>query len=173
MGNRIIICGGNGAGKSTLGKALAKKLACPFMDIEAYFFSKADTDYAQSRTKEEAVALLLQDMKSHPDFVFAAVKGNYGKDIQELFTCAVLVSVPKEVRLSRVKDRSFQKFGNRMLPGWDMWEKEQAFFDMVAQRSEQDVQEWLCSVRIPVIQVDGTKPVDENVQLICRSNDII
>ena len=167
MENRIIICGSNGAGKSTLGKALSERLGCPFMDVEHYFFSNAD--YTLSRTREEATALLLRDMKRHSDFVFAAVKGNYGEAIESLFTCAVLVHVPKELRLARIKNRSFQKFGNRMLPGGDLYEKEEAFFHMVSCREQQDVSDWLSSTRLPVIPVDGTKPVKDNVEIIAAA----
>ena len=31
--------------------------------------------------------------------------------------------------MQRVKKRSFQKFGNRMLPGGDLHEQEEKFFD--------------------------------------------
>lgn len=33
-------------------------------------------------------------------------------------------------RIQRVKDRSFQKFDSRMLPGGDLYEKEKAFLEM-------------------------------------------
>ena len=44
------------------------------------------------------------------------------------FQYVVLIDVPKDIRIKRVKNRSFQKFGNRMLAGGDLYEKENVFW---------------------------------------------
>ena len=168
MCNRIIICGGNGAGKSTLGKALAKELDWEFRDIEEYYFpaDASDYNYEKARTREGVAILLLEDMKKYNNLIVASVKGNYGKEVESMFTCAILISVSKETRLQRVRSRSYQKFGDRMLKGGDLYEKENRFFDMVEKRSEKDVIEWLNSVDVPIIRVDGNQPIESNVQII-------
>ena len=53
-----------------------------------------------------------------------------------------------------------------MLPGGDLYEQEEKFFDFVGSRSENTVKEWLETLCCPVIRVDGTKPVEENIRLI-------
>lgn len=170
MYNRIIVCGGNGAGKSTMGRKLAEELNYKFMDIEDYYFPKTDKDYiyAAARSREEVSNLLLEDMKKYHNFILASVKGNYGDEVMSMFTCAVFISVPKDIRMKRVRDRSFQKFGDRILPDGDLYEKEKRFFDMVGQRSEQDVEDWLNTVNIPIIRVDGTMPIAYNTEEIIR-----
>lgn len=100
------------------------------------------------------------------DFLFAAVKGDYGQEILKLFRYVVLIEVPRAIRLERVRNRSFQKFGDRMLPGGDLYEQEETFFHMAAGRTKQYVEDWVDSVNCPVIRVDGTKPVEENVEYI-------
>lgn len=119
MGTGIIVCGLNGSGKSTLGKALANKLHFHFIDIEDLFFPKSDPQYlyASPRTKEEAERLLWNAITTHENFVFAAVKGDYGERVYPYFTYAVRIDAPKDVRMQRVKSRSFQKFGKRMQRG--------------------------------------------------------
>lgn len=168
MGTGIVICGLNGAGKSTLGKSLAKKLNYYFIDNEDLYFPKTDSDYryASPRSCEEAEKLLFHEIKAHENFIFASVKGDYGKAVSSFFRYAILLSVPKEIRIQRVKSRSFQKFGDRMLPGGDLCEQEEQFFDFVKSRDENTVEEWLRSLQCPVIRVDGTKPVKENVNFI-------
>lgn len=169
MGTGIIICGLNGAGKSTLGKALAEKLEFYFIDNEDLYFPKTDPNYiyASPCTREEAVKLFFSEIKEHENFVFASVKGNYGEAIYPFLQYAVLIDVPKDIRLQRVKNRSFQKFGNRMLPGGDLYEPEERFFDFVKSRTENTVEEWVHSLRCPVIRVNGTNSIEENV------NDIL
>lgn len=168
MGTGIIVCGLNGAGKSTLGKALAKELQLHFVDNEDLYFPKDDPRYlfASPRPREEVERLLLQEMKTHENFVFASVKGDYGEDIYPFFRYAVLIEVPKEIRMQRVRERSFQKFGNRMLPGGDLYEKEEAFFAYVGSRAENTVEEWIKYLHCPILRVDGTKPIEENVRCI-------
>lgn len=169
MGTGIIMCGLNGAGKSTLGRALADRLNYRFIDNEDLYFPKTDPDYmyAAERTREEVEELLLSEIKAHEDFVFTSVKGNYEKALP-FFNYAVLVSVPREIRLRRVKERSFRKFGERALPGGDLYERERGFFELISARSENSVEEWVKTFNGQVIHVDGTKPLNENVDFIAK-----
>ncbi len=168
MGNKIIVCGGNGAGKSTVGKRLAQKLGWTFRDIEDYYFPVKTTDnkYATGRTGEEVAVLLAEDMKRHENLVLASVRGNYSDDIASMFTCAVVVEVPKEIRMKRVRDRAYRQFGDRILPGGDLREQQERFFAMVENRPEDYATKWLEEVNIPVIYVDGTASVESSVMKI-------
>lgn len=38
------------------------------------------------------------------------------------------IDVPKGIQIQQARNRSFQKFGNRMLPGGDLYEQEEGFF---------------------------------------------
>ena len=53
-----------------------------------------------------------------------------------------------------------------MLSGGDLYEQEERFFEFVKSRAENTVEEWIQSLNCPVIRIDGTKPVEENVNLI-------
>lgn len=168
MGTGIIVCGLNGAGKSTLGRALAKELQFRFIDNEDLYFPKNNPQYlfASPRSHEEVEELLLREIQTHENFVFASVKGDYGEVVSSHFRYAVLIEVPKEIRMQRVRERSFQKFGERMLPGGDLYETEEAFFAYVGSRAENTVEEWLKTLHCPILRVDGTKPIEENVRCI-------
>lgn len=110
MGTGIIVCGLNGSGKSTLGKALAEKLDFHFIDNENLYFPKTNPNYVYSspRTREEVEKLLFSEIKAHENFVFASVKGDYGEHIYPFFRYAVLIDVSKDIRIQRVRNRSFQ-----------------------------------------------------------------
>ncbi len=168
MGIGIIVCGLNGSGKSTLGKALAEKLDFHFWDNEDLYFPKTTPNYIYSspRTREEVEKLLFSEIKAHENFVFASVKGDYGEHIYPFFQYAVLIDVAKDIRIQRVRNRSFQKFGSRMLRGGDLYEQEGKFFELVKSRPENTVEEWIQSLKCPIIRIDGTKPVEENVAFI-------
>ena len=176
MGTGIIVCGLNGSGKSTLGKALADALQFHFIDVEDLYFPKTDPNYlyASPRSEDEVAKLLADEIKAHENFVFASVRGkfgsrthpNHGIDVRAVYQYVVLIQVPKDIRLKRVRDRAFQKFGNRVLPGGDLYEVEEAFFEKVSARPDDHAEKWMESMDCPVIRVDGTKPIEENVAFI-------
>ncbi len=168
MGIGIVVCGLNGVGKTTLGKALAEKLKFYFIDSEDLYFTdtSAQHSYSSQNTREQAEKFLMNKIDAHKNFILASVKGNYGEEVYPYFNYAVLIDVPKDIRLNRVRERSFERFGERILPDGDMYEQEKKFFDFVKSRAESTVEEWLNSLKCPVIRVDGTKPIDENVNFI-------
>lgn len=164
----IIICGLNGTGKSTLGKALAEKLHFYFIDIENLYFPKTNPNYiyASPHTREDVAERLLDEIRTYENFILASVKGDYGEELYSFFQYAILLDVPRDIRLQRVRERSFQKFGSRMLLGGDLFEQEEKFFRFVESRNENTVEEWVKSLKCPVMRIDGTKPIDENTNLI-------
>lgn len=164
------MCGLNGCGKSTLGRALAQKIGFHFIDNEELFFTRnaADEPYQNPRSRAEVEKLLMEEVRKHGDFVLAAVRGDYGKEILPLYRYAVLMEVPKEIRMERIRNRSFQKFGSRMRAGGELYEQEEAFFRTAASRPEDYAATWTRTLDCPVLSVDGTRPVDENVEWIVR-----
>ncbi len=168
MEPEIIICGGNGAGKSTLARALATALGLRYLDIEDYYFPKGNTDYnpATTRSEAEAMALLRCDLQQEAGCVLAMVACPKEEQIATAFTHAVLVTVPKDIRMQRIRQRALDKFGSRVQPGGDLYEQEERFFAKAAQRTEASFGDWLENVQIPVIRLDGTRPVGESVQML-------
>lgn len=164
----ILICGLNGVGKSTLGKILADRMRYEFIDSEDLYFSKTDPSYLFSgpRSDEEVSRLLEERISENDRFVFAAVRGNYGNKLIASLDRIVLIDVPKQIRSRRVRDRSYQKFGDRILPGGDLYDKESKWFSLTDSRTETYVTDWLETVDCPVIRIDGTLPVEENVDYL-------
>ena len=164
----ILICGLNGTGKSTLGRLLADRMEYEFIDNEDLFFPKADPSYTFSnpRSKEEVIRLLEEKISGNNRFVFAAVKGDYGDRLIASLDYIVLIEVPKQIRSKRVRDRSYQKFGDRILPGGDLYEKESKWFSLTDNRPDTYVTDWLETLDCPVIRIDGTLQIEENVDYL-------
>ncbi|MBR6706475.1 MAG: AAA family ATPase [Clostridia bacterium] len=164
----ILICGLNGAGKSTLGRMLAERIGYIFIDNEDLYFPKTNGEYLFSdpRSREEAIRFLEKRIEDNHRFVFAAVKGDYGDKLIATLDHIVLIDVPKRICCQRVRDRSYSKFGARILPGGDLYEKEAAWFSLTDMRPENYTTKWLETVKCPVIRVDGTQRVEENVEYL-------
>lgn len=168
MGIGIQICGLNGCGKSTVGRALAGALDFHFIDNENLYFQRTGEKepYRNERPRHEVERLLTEEVRRHENFVFAAVKGDYGEAVVPLYDYVIYLQVPQDIRSWRVRNRSFLKFGERMQPGGDLHEKEEAFFRIVEGRKEEWVENWLNTLSCPILHLDGTMPVEENVQTI-------
>ena len=171
MGTGILVCGLNGAGKSTLGLELANNLGFYFIDNEYLFFNRTSNNepYTNPRSHEEAVELLMTEVQNNPNFVFSAVRGDYGKDIISMYDFVVLIEAPAEVRLQRIRNRSHSKFGDRMLEEGDLFEQEEAFFRFAESRSSDYVEQWLETLNCPILRVDGTKPIKESIDCILKN----
>lgn len=162
----IAIVGGNGSGKTTLGKLLAKSIGYTHMDVEDYYFKASPVPYANPRTKEEVQKLLLSDMNTHGNFVFSSVGGDMGAKINAKYNLIIYIKAPLDIRLERVKRRAYERFGDRVRRGGDMYEQEQDFFNFVATRALDRVDAWVKTMECPVFYVDGCKSIVENVRLI-------
>ncbi len=166
MANGILIFGGNGSGKTSLGRELARTLNYKHIDIEDYYFNDAEIPYSAPRSREECIALMLADIEKYGLFVLSSVRGDLGEKINSMYELAVYLSAPLEIRLDRVKKRAYKRFGNRVLEGGDMYQQEQRFFNVVASRSLEDIELWAEALACPVIKIDATKPISENVEYI-------
>ena len=170
MGIGIVVCGLNGCGKSTLGKVLARQLGLHFIDVEDLYFTRESVDapYKNPRSRAEVEDLLLREVAGHEGFVFATVKGDYREEVQKRYQYIVVIEVPQKIRMQRVRNRSLQKFGSRMLEGGDLCEAEELFFKLVESRTEAYYEDWLQALKCPIIRVDGTKTIEENVYFIIQ-----
>jgi uridine kinase len=164
----IIIFGANGSGKTTLGRELANVLRFKHMDIEDYHFEKSEIPYTVERSNEDCLNLMLSDIKKHRAFVISAVTGDFGDTIPQLYKLAVFVSAPIELRIKRIEQREYEKHGERICKGGDMYEQHKKFADFVASRSLSRIDHWAAELSCPVLQVDGTKEISKNTELIVK-----
>ncbi|MBQ4039808.1 MAG: hypothetical protein IJC91_01630, partial [Oscillospiraceae bacterium] len=159
------------AGKSTLAKALAERLNLRFVDIEDIYFSRQDNPdypYEKSRPYGEVVSLLTDIVNNENDFVLASVTGSFGDEFISHLKCVISIEVPREMRLKRVYDRSYVLFGDKGCEGGAFYEQIKQFHNFCASRDENLVNDWLSTICCPVIRVDGTLPIWDNVNLIAE-----
>ena len=169
MRHGIAIVGANGSGKTTLGKYLADLLGYKHMDVEDYYFKDSEIPYANPRTREEVQEFLLVDIKKQGQFILSSVNCDFGNDINGMYDCVIYIKAPLEIRLNRVKQRSVNKFGSRVLAGGDMYEQEQNFFNIVASRTMSKTDAWLKNMKCPVICIDGREAIANNAKMIKES----
>ena len=186
--NGIAIFGLNGSGKSTLCHALAKKIGYFEMDAEDYYFPEQKASrqaslehisgiesepngqipFTVSKTKQEAEAAVSNDIRIHPQFILSGVTVNWSEEILSHIDIAFLVEVPLAERLRRIRMREEARFGARVLPGGDMYERQASFHTAVEKRTLESVKESAVQLVCPIITLDGMQPIETNLKIMIR-----
>ncbi|MCL2672312.1 MAG: AAA family ATPase [Clostridiales bacterium] len=153
----IIVFGANGSGKTTWGRELARILGYKHMDHEEYCFKESEIPYTNARSDEESLRLMLADIKKHGAFVLSSCTGDFGAGIPQFYEFAIYLSAPLGLRMDRINRREYDKFGDRVREGGDMYAHQLKFHAFVAARSLSKIEQWAETLTCPVIRVDGTK----------------
>lgn len=123
----------------------------------AYKYSRA-----KARSKEEVISLLEERIRDNKRFIFSAVKGDYGDRLARSLDYTVLIELSADLREQRLRERSLRLFGQRVLPGGDLYEQEAAWLSRVSSRPDDYVTEWIeeSGLSCPLIKVDGRLPAE-------------
>ena len=152
----IILLGANGSGKSTLGRELARVLSFAHLDVEDYYFHKTEIPYTAERPHNERNELMLSDMKKYGSFVVSGDISGWSDDFLPVFDLAVLLKAPKNVRMKRIEEREYTRWGDRVQIGGDMYESQQKFKSFAANRDVAELERWAGKYPCPVIEIDST-----------------
>lgn len=172
----IIIFGSAGSGKTTLGKLLAKELGYPYYDLDDYIWKK-DTEkpYTVMYSKEEKIQRLMHDISRADHFVMGGSMRSFNKPFIPFFELAVHLTASIEIRRKRLLKRSQEEFGDRVLSGGDLYEKNKAFiknaenYDFDGAPSYKNHKEWADSLPCNVLNLDGENQVKENIRKIIKA----
>lgn len=180
MSRGIILFGAMGVGDTTLGKELARRLNFQHFDLDDYHW-RWDTEipYTIFRSKEERTEHLMRDISKHSHFVMSGSMFSIRKSFEHLFDLAVFMTAPAEIRAERIQSRSINRWGDRVLPGGDMYESSEVFRDYLACARNYDMniplqacivqhEQWVSELPCPVLRVDGMKAISENAEWILK-----
>jgi adenylate kinase family enzyme len=174
MVQRIHILGASGSGTTTLGRALAEYLQCPHFETDDYFWLPTDPPYTQQRVRTERAQLLMDDVTAHDAWVVSGSLCGWGDVAIPLFELVVFLSIPRDVRMARLRQREHKRFGERILPGGDMYEQSQAFLAWAASyddgrldiRSRQRHDQWLGTLPCPILCFEGAYTSEEHLAVL-------
>ena len=172
----IHIFGASGSGTSTLGRALAEKTSFRFMDTDDYYWLPAEPMYTLKRPIPERLALMARDLDECSDAVLSGSLAGWGDPLIPRFTLAVRLVTPTPVRMERLKQREYARYGRRILPGGDLFEQSQAFLAWAAQyddglpplRSRALHDLWQQKLSCPLLTLDGTLSLDELAEAVLQ-----
>ena len=174
MRHVIHIYGASGSGTSTLGRKISEELGYKFMDTDDYFWLPTNPQYTTKRSKEERLALMKKDIYEADNVVISGSLTDWGDELIPLFTLAIRLVTDTETRIDRLKRREKQKFGERIMPGGDMYTNHMEFLDWagkydtgsVNMRSKAKHDEWQKLLLCRQIVLNGADALEENFKKV-------
>ena len=157
----IILLGANGSGKSTLGRVLSRTMNFAHFDVEDYWFYKTDIPYTAIRPTKERNEMLLSDMKTHDLFVVSGDISDWSDEFLTMFDLTVFLKAPTEIRMKRIENREYARWGDRVCEGGDMYESQKKFREFASTRDVGLLEQSALKYSCPVFRVDGTKAPEE------------
>ena len=107
-------------------------------DADDYYWQQTDPPYILKRPPEERVRALVRDMSGADEWVLSGSVVSWGDAFIPLFSLAIFVTLPHEVRVRRLERREKERYGSRIGVDGDMYVQSQAFLAWAAQYDEGD-----------------------------------
>ena len=175
----IMIIGPSGCGKTTLGKRVAEALGYPYFDVDEYIW-RFDTPelYTVMYSRAEKISRLREAIAPYEYFVMAGSMSSFHEEFDPDFAMMVLLYTDPDTRISRVRERSIQRFGERVLEGGDMYQSNLEFLD-ANRRYESDgspnlkeQKAWMNELDCIKLELDGADDIEKNVAVIMNAWNI-
>ncbi|MCM1568531.1 MAG: hypothetical protein NC081_03675 [Roseburia sp.] len=80
-------------------------------------------------SKEERLALMKKDISENDNVVISGSLVDWGDELIPLFTLVIRLVTDTEIRIERIKLREWDKFGDRIAPGGDMYQQHLDFVE--------------------------------------------
>lgn len=81
---------------------------------------------------------------------------------------------PKKIRLQRLKEREFQRYGDTILPGGNNYKQSKAFLDWASLNDEAGLEVsskslheyWMSDLTCPALRIEGNHTVKERLDIV-------
>ncbi len=165
---RIHILGASGSGVSTLGRALAQKTNAAFFDSDDFFWESTNPPFTKKRAVEERRELLEKSASQSPQWILSGSAVGWGNFLKPLFSHVIFLSLPAEIRMSRIRARETERYGTRIAPGGDMHQQSLDFLAWAARydlggmdvRSLALHEAWMRSLPCPLLRLSSLESLE-------------
>ncbi|MFD2216604.1 AAA family ATPase [Metabacillus endolithicus] len=171
MKNKIHIMGASGSGTSTLGSSLSNVLPHRHLDTDDYFWT---TKFTKQRKVAERRKMLKNDLSQNEDWILSGAVCGWGDNFKSYFDCVIFLWIPQDIRLERLKQREFQRYGNEILAGGSKYEQSKTFLEWASLydsagmevRSKALHEAWMADLSCPVLKIEGDYSVSDRVDIV-------
>ncbi|SDP22634.1 Adenylate kinase [Paenibacillus sp. yr247] len=171
MKNKIHILGASGSGTSTLGNELSLILPHINLDGDDYFWIEK---FTLQREPKDRVQLLNKDLLKYKQWILSGAVCGWGDEFKSYFDLVIFIYTPKEIRLQRIKDREYQRYGEEIFHGGSKFEQSKAFLEWASLYDEAGLEvrsralheHWMFDLTCPILRIEGDYTVKERVNIV-------
>jgi uridine kinase len=170
----INIFGASGSGVTTMGQALSKKLDYSYFDSDHYFWFLSDPPFTERRPPEERNALINKEMAGKEHWILGGSVINWNNNWQ--FDLSVFLYIPQELRLQRLKDREYERYGdiiytykerNRLYNEFIEWAR--GYDELITNsRSLHSHKNWMNNLKTPLLVIEGDTTIEGRVEAVLK-----
>lgn len=179
---KVYIFGASGSGTSTLGRELGRR-GFKWLDTDDFYWMPTDPMYTTKRPVADRIAMISAELAAQENVALSGSVGSsnpvWGAPLLGLFDLAVFIYTPQDERIRRLRDRERREFGDRILPGGDMYENHTEFVEWAKKYDtggEYEIRSRATDeavirdyIRCPTLRLDGTANVAENADQVIKT----
>ncbi len=170
MKKRIHILGASGSGTSTLGSSLSKVLPHTYLDTDDYFWT---IKFTKQREVPERISMLEEDLSLYENYILSGAVCGWGDNVKSYFDLVIFLWIPQDIRLERLQQREFQRYGNEILAGGSKYVQSKTFLEWASLydsaglevRSKSLHEHWMADLPCPILKIEGGYSVKERVDI--------
>ncbi len=142
----------------------------PHGDVDDYFWQPTDPPYVQQRADRERVALMEQVFLPRPAWVLSGSMLGWGDSVVDRCDAVVFLTLESSARMQRIEARELARRGDGpvdedALEAFLTWAR--GYDDPgFGGRSRVRHEEWLATLRLPVLRLDSALPPHELVAAV-------
>ncbi|WP_298512823.1 AAA family ATPase [uncultured Kordia sp.] len=168
---KLLLIGASGSGTTTLGKALAKATSFPHLDVDAYYWKPTNPPFQEKVDVAERQAHLQTAFEKYENVIVSGSLVSWGNYWKTAFDLVVFVTLDKDIRMIRLQQREYERYGNQLETDSKIKATSEAFLNWAKQydnptftgRSIKIHRDWLASLSCEIMEINSEDSVQNNV----------
>ncbi|MEM9884692.1 MAG: AAA family ATPase [Bacteroidota bacterium] len=160
---KIIIFGASGVGTTTLGKSLAEKLNWTFLDADDYYWEKTNPPFQQKIELKRRNEQLKKHFLNHENVIISGSLVTWGAFWNSAFDLGAFLSLPKAIRMDRLRKREQERYGKTLETDQAIKEKSKAFLAWAGKYDDEKFngrtitqhRKWISMLNCEVLEIHG------------------
>lgn len=172
--NKIHIMGASGSGTTSIAGQLCKAIGYQHFDTDDFYWHKTSPPYIAARETQERQQLLSSQLTANNQWVLSGSLCGWGDLFIPFFDLVIYVYVKNDVRVERLRQREFARYGEAIFSEGELGEKYQTFIQWAAaydtsteiSRNAYKHRKWLENIGCPVVEITNHTTCDAAVERI-------
>lgn len=118
--------------------------------------------------------MLKHDLTIYQNCILSGAICGWGEKFKAHFDLVIFLQLPQNIRLERLQQREFQRYGNEILDGGSKYDESKAFLKWASLYDEAGMEvrskmlhvHWMSDLVCPVLRIEGDDTVKERVNIV-------